>query len=90
MPDKDTKIGKDAMGVVGKYFETFVREAIARAAYERQMVNEEREGRGERIRAGEEFLEVSLSLPWVGCRCWGIRGKMQWIGSWEAMQGVRV
>jgi len=29
------RIGKDAKGVVGKYMETFVREAIARAAFER-------------------------------------------------------
>ena len=50
------------MGVVSKYFETFVREAIARAAYERELVNEEREKRGEKIRAGEEVLEVSELL----------------------------
>ena len=91
MPDKDTKIGKDAMGVVGKYFETFVREAIARAAYERQMVNEEREKRGERIRAGEEFLEVSLfffeGVGWLSwwmlagrCRGLGVEGHAGWLG----------
>lgn len=54
------------MGVVGKYFETFVREAIARAAYERELVNEEREKRGEKIRAGEEVLEVGHLLRGPG------------------------
>ncbi|OCK81619.1 hypothetical protein K432DRAFT_350681 [Lepidopterella palustris CBS 459.81] len=34
--DKDMKIQKEAMSVVGKYMETFVREAIARAAFERE------------------------------------------------------
>jgi len=34
--DKDMKIGKEAMGVVGKYVETFVREAVARAVFERK------------------------------------------------------
>lgn len=47
----DTKIGKDANELVGKYMETFVREAIARATYERS----EAEGGG----LGGEFLEVS-------------------------------
>ncbi|KAF2230437.1 hypothetical protein EV356DRAFT_519859 [Viridothelium virens] len=48
--DKKTKIGKDAMTVVGKYMEIFVREAIARAAMER----EGESGGG----LGDEFLEV--------------------------------
>lgn len=48
------------MGVVGKYVETFVREAIARASYERQQVLDEKGKRGEKIGAGETFLEVSL------------------------------
>ncbi|QDS77803.1 hypothetical protein FKW77_005694 [Venturia effusa] len=34
--DKDMKIGKEAMSVVGKYVETFVREAVARAIFERR------------------------------------------------------
>jgi hypothetical protein len=34
--DKDMKIGKDAMAVVGRYIETFVREALARAKAERE------------------------------------------------------
>lgn len=34
--DKDMKIQKEAMSVVGKYMETFVREAVARAAFERE------------------------------------------------------
>ncbi|TID17870.1 centromere protein x [Venturia nashicola] len=33
--DKDMKITKEAMSVVGKYVETFVREAVARAIFER-------------------------------------------------------
>lgn len=33
--DKEMKIGKEAMSVVGKYIETFVREAVARAVFER-------------------------------------------------------
>ena len=58
-PDKNMRIGKDAMGVVGKYVETFVREAIARAAYERQEELEERKKRGQSRGFGDEFLEVS-------------------------------
>lgn len=34
--DKEMKIQKEAMSVVGKYVETFVREAVARAAFERE------------------------------------------------------
>ena len=49
--DGNTRIGKDAMAVVGKYVELFVREAIARAAAER-----ESEGGGS---LGDGFLEVS-------------------------------
>lgn len=45
------RIGKEANGVVGKYMETFVREAIARAAFERREAGQ----------AGidGQFLEVS-------------------------------
>ncbi|KAL8834991.1 MAG: hypothetical protein Q9170_003512 [Blastenia crenularia] len=46
-----TKIGKDANILVGKYMETFVREAIARAAFERSQADE---GTG----TGDGFLEV--------------------------------
>ncbi|KAL8654923.1 MAG: hypothetical protein Q9226_003247 [Calogaya cf. arnoldii] len=45
------KIGKEANTVVGKYFDTFVREAIARAAFERTQADE---ARG----TGDGFLEV--------------------------------
>lgn len=45
-----TRIGKDASKLVGKYMETFVREALARAAYERA----EAEGGG----ATKDFLEA--------------------------------
>jgi len=34
--DKEMKIGREAMQVVGKYMETFVREALARAVFERE------------------------------------------------------
>ncbi len=34
--DAGTKVGKEAMTVVSKYMETFVREALARAAFERE------------------------------------------------------
>lgn len=44
-----TRISKDANALVGKYMETFVREALARAAYERS----EAEGG-----LGGHFLEV--------------------------------
>ena len=50
--DKTTKIGKEALNVVEKYVETFVREALARAAYER----DGKDGR----EAGDGFLEVSF------------------------------
>ena len=49
--DDKFRIGKEANGVVGKYMETFVREAIARAAFERS----EAGGTG----IGSNFLEVS-------------------------------
>ena len=49
--DDKFRIGKQANGVVGKYMETFVREAIARAAFERS----EAGGTG----FGSDFLEVS-------------------------------
>lgn len=51
--DAQTKIGVEARGVVGKYMETFVREALARAAFERQSGE-----RGTRGMVGDDFLEV--------------------------------
>lgn len=45
-----TRIGKDASKLVGKYMETFIREALARAAYERAKA----EGEG----ATKDFLEA--------------------------------
>jgi len=51
-------MGKDAIGVAGKYIEVFIREAIARAAFERGEVLAavgKEGGRG----VGEDFLEVS-------------------------------
>ena len=52
------------MGVVGKYVETFVREAIARAAWERGLVEKEGRGAGPEV----EFLEVSVLLVFQGGR----------------------
>ena len=52
--NESTKIGKDAMAVVGKYVELFVREAIARAAVER-------EGQGG-SGLNDGFLEVGSEL----------------------------
>ena len=54
--DSGTRIGKEANGVVGKYMETFVREAIARAAFERSEAAAKGGGSG---MAGD-FLEVSV------------------------------
>jgi hypothetical protein len=51
--DKDMKIGKEAMSVVGKYVETFVREAVARAIFERR-------GDDENDELGDGFLQVCL------------------------------
>ena len=48
------KIGKEANTLVGKYFDTFVREAIARAAFERTQVDEA-------TGTGDGFLEVRMS-----------------------------
>ncbi|KAI9829880.1 MAG: hypothetical protein M1838_005851 [Thelocarpon superellum] len=47
--DERTRMSKDADAVVGKYMETFVREALARAAFER---------RQESGAASDQFLEV--------------------------------
>lgn len=49
--DQKMRIGKEANGVVGKYVETFVREAIARAAFERSEAG--------RTGIDGSFLEVS-------------------------------
>lgn len=57
--DSKIRIGKEANGAVGRYMETFVREAIARAAFERSEAVAE--GRVEAGVAGE-FLEVSSLL----------------------------
>ena len=54
-----TKVAKDANNVVAKYIDVFVREAIARAAYERAETNNHAGGRS----VGDGFLEVGYSLP---------------------------
>ncbi|KAJ6121140.1 hypothetical protein N7523_005420 [Penicillium sp. IBT 18751x] len=52
--NEKTKIAKDANEVVAKYVDVFVREAIARAAYERA----ETDGAGGARSIGDGFLEV--------------------------------
>lgn len=49
-----TKVAKDANNVVAKYMDVFVREAIARAAYERAETNGSAGARS----VGDGFLEV--------------------------------
>lgn len=58
--DKNMKIGKEAMTVVGKYMETFVREALARAVYEREEAEAEL-GKD----TGDGFLQVRKSMYFV-------------------------
>lgn len=53
-----TKVAKDANSVVAKYVDVFVREAIARAAYERAETNDQSGSRS----VGDGFLEVGHSL----------------------------
>ena len=54
------RISRDANDLVGKYTETFVREAIARATFERS----EADGGG----LGGEFLEVSCCVCSPRCQ----------------------
>jgi histone H3/H4 len=56
--NEKTKVAKDANNVVAKYVDVFVREAIARAAYERAESDGNAGGRG----VGDGFLEVNLRL----------------------------
>lgn len=55
--NEKTKVAKDANSIVAKYVDVFVREAIARAAYERAETNNG--GRG----TGDGFLEVGFISP---------------------------
>jgi len=59
--NEKTKVAKDANDVVAKYVDVFVREAIARAAYERA----ETDGAGGARSIGDGFLEVCSIL--LGC-----------------------
>lgn len=54
--DPNTKIGKEAMAVVTKYIETFVRESIARAVLERQEAGDQSQSRSGGLASG--FLQV--------------------------------
>lgn len=60
--NEKTKVAKDANAVVAKYVDVFVREAIARAAYERA----ETDGAGGTTSIVDGFLEVSLTFSLVG------------------------
>jgi len=51
--EEGTRVSKDANAAIGRYMETFVREALARAAFMRAEIVSE--GGGSR---GEGFLEV--------------------------------
>lgn len=53
----DTKIGRDARGLVGKYVETFILEAVARAVVERKGGAGTMKNAG----SGSDFLEVCES-----------------------------
>jgi len=59
--DKDVRIGKEAMAVVGKYVETFVREALARAAFEREDADKEG-GRGDGFLQVEDIEKLAPQL----------------------------
>lgn len=69
--NEKTKIAKDANTVVAKYVDVFVREALARAAFERS----EAVGKGAAV--GDGFLEVcslffsfsSFVIIWCICVC---------------------
>lgn len=61
---EEIRIATDANRLVTKYMETFVREALARAALER---SESRSGDGG---VADDFLEVSTLRPWE----WGKKG----------------
>jgi hypothetical protein len=56
--NEKTKVAKDANSVVAKYVDVFVREAIARAAYERAESDGNTGSRG----LGDGFLEVSFQF----------------------------
>ncbi len=58
--DEKTRISKKADTAVGKYVEIFVREAVARAVYERGLKEQEMGGNG----VGGGFLEVSGTPSW--------------------------
>lgn len=56
------RMSEEARSVAGKYVEVFVREAIARAAFERQEGVKLKEREGRRTVVGEgDFLEASLA-----------------------------
>ena len=61
LQDDGCRIGKDANGVIGKYVETFVKEAIARAAFERSEAG--------RTGIDGRFLEVSRLYVWEDYLC---------------------
>ena len=80
----DTRMGSEARSLAGKYVETFVREAIARAAFERGESLKEKAAAGSKGRIGEgDFLEVSKVSVGVGMQATFFSHKLeskQWSG----------
>ena len=60
--DKGVKIGREAMAVYGKYVETFVREALARAVFEREDADREGAGGGDGFVQAEDLERVTPQL----------------------------
>jgi cobalamin biosynthesis Mg chelatase CobN len=63
--NEKTKITKDANAVVAKYVDIFVREALARAAYERAEGDANADTGGGRKSVGDGFLEVCSKLIFI-------------------------
>lgn len=59
---KDMKIGREAMNVYGKYIETFVREALARAIYERNDADKEGGGVSDGFVQVEDLERITPQL----------------------------
>jgi len=60
--DKGVKIGREAMAVYGKYVETFVREALARAIFEREDADKEGAGVGDGFVQVEDLERITPQL----------------------------
>lgn len=56
----EMRVDKTAMPVIHRYIETFVREAVARAALEHQLELEAKRAKGIATGFGDDFLEVRI------------------------------